>query len=59
MDFLTLNEGSLVSTLLSPVKTDVTSAIGEALPIAGTIFAAIAGVMFGFKLFKKISGART
>lgn len=48
----------MVTTLLTTVKTDVLSEIGAALPLAGTVFAAIAGIMVGFKLFKKITGAR-
>jgi len=53
-----LQEASLVGDLLTPVKTEVLGSIGEALPLAGGVFAAIAGVYFGFKLFKKVTGAR-
>lgn len=48
----------MVTALLDPVKTDVMTGIGAALPAAGAVFAAIAGIMVGIKLFKKISGAR-
>jgi len=51
-------EPSLVTGLLDPVKADVLSGVGAALPAAGAVFAAIAGIMIGIKLFKKISGAR-
>lgn len=63
MDFLTLNvvpEGGkgMVTELLTTVKTDVLSGVSDALPAAATVFAAIAGIMVGIKLFKKITGAR-
>jgi hypothetical protein len=48
-----------VSTLLTTVKDDMLAQLGDALPIAGTVFAAIAGVMIGIKLFKRITGARS
>lgn len=54
-----MNEGTnLVGQLLGGVQAEVLGGIGSALPIAGTIFASIAGLMVGFKLFKKITGAR-
>lgn len=49
---------SLATDLLTPVKTELMTQIGAALPIAGGIFAVLAGVMVGFKFFKKITGAR-
>lgn len=49
---------SQVSTLLSGVQTDMLASIGDALPAAGAIFAAVAGIMVGVKLFKRITGAR-
>ncbi|WP_420769195.1 hypothetical protein ACNR9V_20655 (plasmid) [Parageobacillus thermoglucosidasius] len=48
-----------VTTLLSSVKDGMLDQIGGALPIAGAVFAAIAGIMIGIKLFKKITGARS
>lgn len=48
----------MVETLLTSVQTEVLSGVGAALPAAGAVFAAIAGIMVGIKLFKKISGAR-
>ena len=48
-----------LSSALTGVQSELTSAIGEALPIAGAVFAAIAGIMLGFKFFKKITGARS
>lgn len=52
-------ENSLVEGALTSVQTELMSAIGDILPIAGGIFAALAGIMIGFKLFKKITGARS
>jgi len=54
-----MGEGStMVSGLLTTVQTDVLANVGAALPAAGAVFAAIAGIMVGIKLFKKITGAR-
>lgn len=54
-----MNEStSLVSGLLTVVKTDVMASVSDALPLAGAVFAAIAGVMIGMKFFKKITGVR-
>jgi hypothetical protein len=50
---------SQVGTLLSTVSTSLNTAIGDSLPIAGGIFAAVAGVMLGVKLFKRITGAKS
>lgn len=44
--------------LLSPVKNELMTQVGSALPIAGGIFAVLAGIMVGFRFFKKITGAR-
>lgn len=52
-------EGSQVTTLLTGVQTSLNAAIGDALPLAGGVFAAIAGVMLGVKLFKRITGAKS
>ena len=48
-----------VKGLLEGVQTSLLSEISSALPIAGTVFAAIAGIMVGIKLFKRITGARS
>lgn len=60
MDYLILNAsgGSMTGALLEGVKTDMLSEVNIALPIAGGVFAVIAGIMIGFKIFKKITGAR-
>ena len=43
---------------LAVVQTQLTASIGEALPVVGVVFASLAGIMLGFKLFKKITGVR-
>lgn len=48
-----------LTSALTAVQTSLNSAIGDALPIAGAVFATIAGIMLGFKFFKKITGARS
>jgi hypothetical protein len=47
-----------VSSLLSGVVTSLNGSITDALPLAGGVFATLAGVMIGIKLFKKITGAK-
>jgi len=47
-----------MTAYLTSVATDLTTMVTDVLPIAGGVFASVAGVMFGFKLFKKITGAR-
>lgn len=49
---------SALKTALTTVKTDLNASVSDALPIAATVFASIAGIMLGFKFFKKITGAR-
>jgi hypothetical protein len=44
---------------LTTVKTDLLSNVNQALPIAAAVFAALAGIVVGFKFFKKITGARS
>ena len=48
-----------LSTALEEVQTQLNAAIADALPIAGAVFATIAGILLGFKLLKKITGARS
>ena len=47
-----------VSSMLTDVASNLQTQMGAALPIAGGIFAAVAGVFIGIKLFKKITGAK-
>lgn len=57
--FTLMSAGTLsVKPMLEGAQTSLLTAAGEALPVAGAVFAAIAGVMLGFKFFKKITGAR-
>ena len=51
-------ETSLLGGLLSSVQTSITASLGEAMPVVGTVFALIAGISVGFKLFKKFTGVR-
>lgn len=55
---LSVNTIDIGTSLLTPVKTELMTQVGSALPIAGGIFAVLAGVMVGFRFFKKITGAR-
>lgn len=48
-----------VSSMLEGVQSGMMAQIGKALPIAGVIFGAIAGIMIAVKLFKRVTGART
>lgn len=41
---------------VSSVGTELTGAVGSAMPIIGGIFATIAGIGLGMKLFKKVTG---
>ena len=53
-------EGNVgIGSMLSEVSDSLMGAFGEALPVAGTIFAAVAGIFFGIKIFKRITGARS
>lgn len=53
-----METGLDITAALTGVQTSLLASAGDALPIAGAVFAAIAGVMLGFKFFKKITGAR-
>lgn len=48
-----------VTSLLSGVQSGMMDQISGALPIAGVVFGAIAGIMIGIKIFKRITGARS
>lgn len=51
-------ETNLVGTMLGGAKDVIMGNVSDALPIAGTIFGALAGIAVGVKLFKKLTGAR-
>lgn len=46
---------SLLTTAADAMKTEVTAA----LPIAGGLFAVIAGIFMGLKIFKRVTGAKS
>lgn len=48
-----------VATMLEGVQTGMMDQITGALPIAGVVFGAIAGIYIGIKLFKRVTGARS
>lgn len=54
-----MGDSGMISSLLTSVKTDMLSEVTAALPIAGAVFAALAGIGIGFKIFKRITGARS
>lgn len=47
------------STLLTGVAEGMSTEIMAALPIAGGIFATIAGIFIGLKIFKRVTGAKS
>lgn len=51
-------EGGLITQALTVAQTELMSGISEALPIAAVVFASLAGIGVGFKLFKKLTGAK-
>ena len=52
-------EPNMLETALQGVSDSMNAAIGEALPLAGAVFATIVGILMGFKLLKKITGVRS
>ena len=54
-----MNEGgSAVSQLLTTTASGMSTEIMAALPIAGGLFATIAGIFIGLKIFKRVTGAK-
>ena len=51
-----MESSSGVATLLTSVASGMTSEINSALPIAGSVFAVIAGIFIGLKIFKRVLG---
>lgn len=45
--------------MLEGIGKGITDSITEVLPAVGTVVAAVAGLMFAFKFFKKLTGTRT
>jgi hypothetical protein len=54
-----MTSNTYVTDLLTTVQTSLNGAIGDALPLAGGIMAAVAGIFLGVKLFKRITGAKS
>lgn len=52
-------EGSAVSSLLTTTVTGMQSEILAVLPIAGGLFATVAGIFIGLKIFKRVTGAKS
>lgn len=59
MNTVLMSAGGGASELLTSAASGITSEISSALPIAGPIFATIAGIFIALKIFKKVTGART
>lgn len=49
----------IMEAMLGGIGTQITGAITDVLPIVGPIVGAVAAIFFGFKFFKKLTGART
>lgn len=58
LDFLVVGD-AMVSGLLDEAASGMKTEITAALPIAGGIFAVIAGIFIGMKIFKSVTGSRT
>lgn len=54
-----MSASSGATGLLTSAAAGVTEQVNAALPIAGPIFALIAGIFIALKIFKKVTGART
>lgn len=48
-----------LKTMLDSISDGVLSVVGDVLPIAGTVIALVVGINYGWKFFKKMTGART
>lgn len=51
--------GSVVSTMLTTTAQSMQAELVAVLPIAGGLFAVVAGVFMGVKMFKRITGAKS
>lgn len=52
-------ESSALETMLTSISSGVTGVVGDVLPIAGGVIALVVGINYGWKFFKKMTGART
>lgn len=48
-----------ISEVLTTVQSELMGVIAEALPVVGSIFAALAGIYLAFRFLRRITGART
>lgn len=55
----TLTAGEATTSLLTSVASGMTGEITAALPIAGGVFATIAGIFIAVKIFKRVTGAKS
>lgn len=53
-----LEGASGVAGLLTSAAGGITEQINAALPIAGPVFALVAGIFVGLKIFKRVTGAK-
>ena len=51
--------GGGVAAFLQGAADGMMEQVNSALPIAGPVFAVIAGIFMGYKIFKKLTGAKT
>lgn len=51
--------GTGLTGMLDGIKTEVLSAVTDALPIVGGVVGVIVGINYGWKFFKRLTGART
>lgn len=59
MDLFVVQAANPVGTLLSTAADSLTESVSGALLPAAGVFALIAGILIGVKIFKKVTGART
>ena len=52
-------EGTALTTMLDSIGDGVVGVVGDVLPIAGTVLALVVGINYGWKFFKRMTGART
>lgn len=54
-----LGSSTGVSALLTTTASGIQNEIGAALPIAGGVFATVAGIFIALKIFKRVTGAKS
>jgi len=48
-----------MTEMLTGIVSDITGSVTDVLPIVGGLIGTVAALFFGFKFFKKLTGART